>query len=235
MSIGNKVNLLLITALLCIFATSASALSIRLLEGGIPVVDPHQMMEDGLRLGNADLLRQAWRHYEESVTLPQGIGSGYLELGRIYFYLSLLGDANQTDFDMAERFARQAIDDNPQNADAHHALGLILAGRGAFLDAFEELTLALNLNPTNEFLIVDLASLHLALHQPIKTIEYLEGRSHKSGWPYVVLAMAWSQQNQKGRAILNLLKARKMGFGGYWIDTMLGQLSEEFHLPLTEK
>ncbi len=232
MSIGNKVNLLLMTTvLLCIFATSASALSIRVLEGGIPIVDPHQMVDDGLRLGNADLLRQAWKHYEESVSLPESTGNGYLELGRIYFYLSLLGDSNQTDYDLAESFARKAIADNPQNSDAHHALGLILAGRGAFLDAFEELTLALHLNPTNEFLLVDLASLHLALHQPIKTIEYLEGRSHKNGWAFVVLAMAWSQQGQKGKAILNLLKARKMGYGGYWIDTMLGQFADEFKLP----
>ncbi|MDD3148442.1 MAG: hypothetical protein PHD82_14205 [Candidatus Riflebacteria bacterium] len=232
MSIGNKVNLLvMMTVMLCVFTASASAFSIRVLEGGIPIVDPHQMVEDGLRLGNADLLRQAWKHYEDSVVLPTGIGSGYLELGRIYFYLSLLGDSTETDYELAERFARQAISDNPQNADAHHALGLILAGRGAFLDAFEELTLALHLNPTNEFLLVDLASLHLALHQPVKTIEYLEGRSHKNGWAFVVLAMAWSQQNQKGKAILNLLKARKMGYGGYWIDTMLAQFAEEFNLP----
>ncbi|HNS09406.1 MAG TPA: hypothetical protein PKN29_06880 [Candidatus Ozemobacteraceae bacterium] len=232
MSIGNKYLLIMTTALLCIFANSASALSIRVLEGGIPIIEPHKMMEDGLRLGNTELLRQAWRHYEDSVTLPEGMGKGYLELGRIYFYLSLLGSSSESDYNLAERFARQAIADNPENADAHHALGLILAGRGAFLDAFEELTLALHLNPTNEFLLVDLASLHLALHQPIKTIEYLEGRSHKTGWAYVVLAMAWSQQNQKGKAILNLLKARKMGFGGYWIDTMLAQFAEEFRLPL---
>ncbi len=232
MSIGNKYLLIMTTALLCIFATSASALSIRVLEGGIPIIDPGKMMEDGLRLGNTELLRQAWRHYEDSVTLPESMGNGYLELGRIYFYLSLLGSSNESDYNIAEHFARQAIADNPENADAHHALGLILAGRGAFLDAFEELTLALHLNPTNEFLLVDLASLHLALHQPIKTIEYLEGRSHKTGWAYVVLAMAWSQQNQKGKAILNLLKARKMGFGGYWIDTMLAQFAEEFKLPL---
>lgn len=233
MSIGNKVNLVLLAVVIsCFFATPASALSIRVLEGGIPIIDPHKMVEDGMRLGNTELLREAWRHYEESVSLPDTFGKGYLELGRIYFYLSLLGTSTDSEYNLAESFARQAIERDPQNADAHHALGLILAGRGAFLDAFEELTLALHLNPTNEFLIVDLASLHLALHQPIKTIEYLEGRSHKNGWAFVVLAMAWSQQNQKGKAILNLLKARKMGYGGYWIDTMLGQFAEEFGLPL---
>lgn len=233
MSIGNKVNLFLLAiVLLCSFAAPVSALSIRVLEGGIPIIDPLKMVEDGLRLGNTELLRQAWQHYEESVNLPGGLGQGYLELGRIYFYLSLLGTSTESDYDLAENFARQAIEKDPQNADAHHALGLILAGRGAFLDAFEELTLALHLNPTNEFLLVDLASLHLALHQPIKTIEYLEGRSHKNGWAFVVLAMAWAQQNQKGKAILNLLKARKMGYGGYWIDTMLAQFAEEFKLPL---
>lgn len=233
MSIGNKFKLFLLsTVMVFAFAATSSALSIRVLEGGIPIVDPQKLVDEGLRLGNAELLRQAWQHYEDAVKFSEGPGTGYLELGRIYFYLSLLGDSTQTDFETAEYYARQAIADNPQNADAHQALGLILAGRGAFLDAFEELTLALHLNPGNEYLVCDLASLHLALHQPIKTIEYLEGRSHKNGWAYVVLAMAWSQQNQKGKAILNLLKAKRLGFSGYWLDTMLGQFAEEFNLPL---
>lgn len=232
MSIGNKIKLLLLPAVfLFAFAATASAQSIRVLEGGIPIVEFQKMVDEGLRLGNAELLRQAWEHYEDAVKFSEGNGSDYLELGKIYFYLSLLGNSTQEDFDTAEFYARRAVSENPADANAHRALGLVLAGRGAFLDAFEELTLALNLNPTNEFLICDLASLHLALHQPIKTIEYLEGRNHKSGWAYVVLAMAWTQQDQKGKAILNLLKAKKMGFTGYWIDTMLGQLAEEFHLP----
>ncbi|NCB37762.1 MAG: hypothetical protein EOM80_03245 [Erysipelotrichia bacterium] len=235
MSIGNKFKLILLpTVFLFAFAANVSALSIRILEGGVPVLEPQKMVEEGLRQGNAALLRQAWQHYADAVKLSENTDAGYLELGKIYFYLSLLGDANQSDFDTAEFYAKQAIDRDPQNADAHRALGLILAGRGAFLDAFGELSLALNLNPGNEFLICDIAALHLALHQPIKTIEYLEGRNHKSGWAYVVLAMAWSQQNQKGKAILNLMKARKLGFSGYWIDTMLGQFAEEFHLPLNQ-
>lgn len=233
MSIGNKIKLFLLPAVFIFaLATNVSALTINVLEGGIPIVEYQKMVDEGLRLGNAELLRQAWTHYEDAVKFAEGNSTGYLELGKIYFYLSLLGDSTQADFETAEFYARRAVSDDPRNADAHRALGLVLAGRGAFLDAFEELTLALNLNPTNEFLICDLASLHLALHQPIKTIEYLEGRNHKSGWAYVVLAMAWSQQNQKGKAILNLLKAKKMGFTGYWIDTMLGQLAEEFNLPL---
>lgn len=233
MSIGNKIKFLLLSVVF-LFGCSltASALSIRVLEGGIPLLDPQKIVEDGIRQGNVELLRKAWKHYEEAMRGNQDMGEGYLELGKIYFHLSLLGQSTQSDFDTAEFYARQAIEKNPENSDAHRALGLILAGRGAYLDAFEELTLALYLKPGNEFLICDLASLHLALHQPVKTIEYLEGRNHDNGWAYVVLAMAWIQQEQRGKAILNLLKAKKQGFSGYWIDTMLEQLSQELKLPL---
>lgn len=228
MSIGNKIKFTILpVVLLLIFSAGASALSIRVLEGGIPVIDPHKLIEDGIHQGSTDLLRQAWRHYEESLKFSREDGAGYLELGKIYFHLSLLGASTDSDFDIAEFYARQAIARNPDDSDAHRALGLVLAGRGAYLDAFEELTLALYLNPANEFLIYDLASLHLALHQPTKTIEFLEGKNHKNGWAYVVLAMAWTQQEQKGKAILNLLKAKKLGYSGYWIETMLQQLSGE--------
>ncbi|OGK05142.1 MAG: hypothetical protein A2W80_01450 [Candidatus Riflebacteria bacterium GWC2_50_8] len=233
MSIGNKIKLFVLPAVFLLASVmTASALSIRVVEGGIPLVDPQEMIEEGIRQGNVDLLRQAWRHYEDSLVFEKEARAGYLELGKIYFHLSLLGYSTQSEFDTAEYYARQAIDRDPENSEAHHALGLIFAGRGAFLDAYEELTLALYLNPANEYLIYDLAALHLALRQPKKTIEYLEGRNHKTGWPYVVLAMAWTQQEQRGRAILNLFKARRLGYSGYWVDTMLNQLSEEVKLPL---
>lgn len=233
MSIGNKIKILLLpVALIFLFSTTASALSIRLLEGGVPILDPQKLVDEAIDQGNAELLRKAWGHYEESMKFSKDDNAGYLELGKIYFHLSLLGGTTQSDYDTAEFYAREAIRRQPENSDAHRALGLVLAGRGAFLDAFEELTLALYLNPANEFLICDLASLHLALHQPKKTIELLEGYNHSTGWAYVVLAMAWVQQGQRGRAILNLMKARKLGFSGYWIDTMLEQLSKELKLPL---
>lgn len=234
MSIGNKIKIkLFVLPVVFLFASimTASALSIRVVEGGIPLFNPQEMIEEGIRMGSVDLLRQAWQHYEDSLLLEDQDRTGYLELGKIYFHLSLLGYSTQSEFDTAEYYARLAVDRNPENSDAHRALGLIFAGRGAFLDAYEELTLALYLNPANEFLIYDLAALHLALRQPVKTIEYLEGYNHKSGWPYVVLAMAWTQQEQRGKAILNLLKAKKLGYSGYWVDTMLRQLSEEVKLP----
>ncbi len=213
-------------------STCTSALSIRVVEGGVPLVNPHEIIERGIRSGDASLLREAWLHYESSLKYSGVPTEGYLELGKIYFYLSLLGASTESDFDTAEFYARQAAASDPDNSDAHRALGLILAGRGAYLDAFEELTLAFYLNPTNELLIYDLASIHLALHQPIKSIEYLEGRNHKNGWAYVVLAMAWIQQGQKGKAILSLMKAKKLGYSDYWINSMLNQLSEELSLPL---
>jgi tetratricopeptide (TPR) repeat protein len=234
MSIGNKMKLFVLPAVfLLASAIAASALSIRVVEGGIPLVDPQEMIEEGIRKGSVDLLRQAWRHYEDSLLFNEKEAkTAYLELGKIYFHLSLLGYSTQSEFDTAEHYAREAVARDPENSDAHRALGLIFAGRGAFLDAYEELTLALYLNPGNEFLVYDLAALHLALRQPAKTIEYLEGRNHKNGWPYVVLAMAWTQQEQRGKAILNLLKAKRLGYSGYWVDTMLAQLSEEVKLPL---
>lgn len=217
--------------MLVLLVPSYSA-SIHFIQGGIPVIPPAQLVEEGMRLGNVDYLRRAWSHYENSVNLGAGMNKGYLELGKIYFYLSLLGDSTQNDFDKANKYVTKAVINNPDSADAHHAMGLILAGRGAYLDGLQELTLAANLKPGDEFLICDLAMLHLAAHEPKKAISLLEGKSLKTGWSYIVLAMAWSQENQKGKAILNLLKAKKSGYTGYWLNEMTKRLSAESGLKL---
>lgn len=234
MSINNKLKLLQISVLF-VFMTLANlmAMPVTIIEG-VPVVDPQQLVREGIRLGNAELLRQAWQHYEEMISLSGATPLSSLELGQIYYHLSLLGESTNEDFDTAEFFARQAVADNPVNADAHRALGLILAGRGAYLDAFEELSLAWHLNPGNELIIYDLAAIHITLRQPRKTIELLEGKKHDGGWPYVLLAMAWAQEKQPGKSILNLMKARKMGHSDYWVDHMLKQLAEELNLPLQD-
>lgn len=233
MSISNKIKFVILTSVM-LFAglIQANAIPLRVLEGGIPMVDPQDLIDEGIRLGSSELLRQAWQHYEDSLSLSGATPMASLEMGKIYYHLSLLGESTEEDFDTAEFFARQAVDDNPESADAHRALGLILAGRGAYLDALEEINLALYLNPGNQLLIYDLAALHIALHQPKKTIELLEGRNHDSGWPYVVLSLAWMQQNQRGKAILSLMKAKKLGYSGYWIDQIMGQLADDLDLPL---
>lgn len=236
MSINNKLKLsLLLLNCLLIMVSSANALPVHILEGGIPVIDPQQLVQEGIRMGNAEALRQAWKHYEDMISLSGATPLSSLELGKIYYHLSLLGESTEEDFDTAEFFARQAVADNAVSPDAHHALGLILAGRGAYLDALEELTLALHLNPRNELLVYDLAALHISLRQPQKTIEMLEGKNHSSGWPYVILAIAWSQEMQKGKALINLMKARRLGYSDYWINHMLGQLSQELNLPLEDQ
>ncbi|GAB4270728.1 MAG: hypothetical protein Kow0029_07760 [Candidatus Rifleibacteriota bacterium] len=231
MSINNKIILIFI-AVLAVNSATLFGMPVTIVEGGIPVASPQKLIEEGIRLGNAEMLRKAWSHYEDTLLLSGASPLGCLELGKIYYHLSLLGESTEDDFDTAEFFARQAVSDNPESPDAHRALGLVLAGRGAYLDAMEELTLALHLSPGNQLLICDLAALHLTLHQPKKTIELLEGKNHTNGWTYVVLAMAWMQQNQKGKAILNLLKAKKLGYSGYWVEEMLGRLAEESGLPL---
>lgn len=82
MSIGNKTKFLLLPVVFLICCSiSASALSIRLLEGGVPVMNPQKLVDEGIRQGNTELLRQAWKHYESSMKLSKGEEAGYLELG----------------------------------------------------------------------------------------------------------------------------------------------------------
>ncbi len=230
----NKAKLIQVCFCMLLAFSQAHSMPVTIIEGGIPVIDPQQLIDEGIRLGNKELLRQAWKHYENMISLSGANPFTTLEMGRIYYNLSLLGESTEEDFDTAEFFARQAVSDSPSDSDAHHALGLILAGRGAYLDAFEELSLAWHLNPVNQLLIYDLAAIHISLHQPEKTIEMLEGKNHQSGWPYVLLAMAWAQESQKGRAIINLMKARRLGHSGYWVEQMIDRLSVESGLPLDE-
>lgn len=215
---------------------SADALSIRVLEGGVPVADYQSLVEEGLRLGNSELLRTAWNHYKDAIDFNEDesfASCSYLELGKIYFYLSLLNCSTDEDYNIAESYIRKALDEYPDEAEAHRALGLIFAGHGAYMDAYEELSLALRLNPTNSMVICDMASLHLALHQPDKTIEYLEKLNGKNnGWSQVVLAMAYSQKELNGRAYLALKRAENFGYKGYWVEKMKDTLKEKLGFKL---
>lgn len=208
-------------------ATPLEAVSVRVLQGGIPMGDTQQLVEEGLRLGNEHMLRQAWEAYADAVQLDPDSIEGYKQLGRVYFNLSLIGAANDEDFTRASEYARLLGSRDPGSADAHHLMGVVLSGKGAFLDALDELRLALSLKPANELILCDIASIHLALHQPEETIRILEGKSIRRGWSYYILAMAWLQKGERGRAWLNLLKARKQGFSGYWVDTTLDMLMRE--------
>ena len=227
MSIINKFKIFVLALAFIAVTLNAEALSIRVI-GGVPVGDYKAMVEEGLRLGNAELLRKAWNHYEKAMKFEDDnnfAASSYLELGKIYFYLSLLGCSTEDEFLKAENYARRALKVFPDDSDAHRALGLIFAGRGNYIDAFGELNLALKLNPTNEMVICDMASLHIALHQPDKSIEYLEKIKKSNGWNQILLAMAYSQKNLNGRAFIALSKAEKLGYKGYWVDTMRKTLS----------
>lgn len=236
MSIDNKIKFLIIFLAFMTMTVSAQALSIRVVEG-VPLGDYETMVEDGLRLGNAELLRTAWNHYEEAINFESKddvVASSYLELGKIYFYLSLLDCSTEEDYFKAEGYARKLLNESPEDADAHRALGLIFAGHGSYMDAFEEFSLALKLNPTNDLVVCDMASLHLALHQPDKTIEYLERLKANKGWNQILLAMAYSQKDLNGRAYLALSRAEKLGYKGYWVDSMKKNLSEKLGMAFPE-
>ena len=82
--------------------------------------------------------------------------------------------------------------------------------------------------------VCDMASLHLALHQPDKTIEYLERLKANKGWNQILLAMAYSQKNLNGRAYLALSRAEKLGYKGYWVDSMKKNLSQKLGIVFSE-
>lgn len=236
MSINNKIKFIFIILAFVSISINSYALSIRVVEG-VPLGNYEAMVEDGLRLGNAELLRTAWEHYEQAIKFgnqDKMAASSYLELGKIYFYLSLLGCSTEEEYLKAESYAKNLINSSPKSSDAHRALGLIFAGHGSYMDAYEEFNLALKLNPTNELVICDMASLHIALHQPDKTIEYLEKLKQNNGWNQILLAMAYSQKNLNGKAYIALSKAEKLGYKGYWVDKMKENISKEIGIELTK-
>ncbi len=215
-----------------IFSFHLFALSIRVLPGGIPVGSAEHLMAEGIRLGSSQLLRQAWEAYEKAVQLEPASLMGYLQLGRIYFHLSLLNSSNDRDYELAKAYAEKAVSLSPKSSDAHHVLGMVLSGRGAYIDAIDELHLAWSLNPANEYILGDLASIHLALRQPEKAVDFLEGKSLRTGWSYFVLGLAWLQKGEKGKALINFKKAEKSGFSEYWLNMAYGAVQKNLPIPI---
>ena len=66
MSINNKIKFIFIILAFVSISINSYALSIRVVEG-VPLGNYEAMVEDGLRLGNAELLRTAWEHYEKAI------------------------------------------------------------------------------------------------------------------------------------------------------------------------
>lgn len=211
---------LLSGALLC--ALPAAAVSIK--PAPATSWSPQRLVMEGIRTGNAQLLRFAWQRYEEAIRLhPQAL-EGYLMLGRVFFHLSLLGVATPDEGERAFTLAQEAVTRAPHDPLAHQTMGMVLTGRGRHLDAMESLKLAFQLNPTSEWVLADMATIHNALHEPDRTIQMLEGKTIREGWSYYVLAMAWLQKGDRGKAALNLLKARRTGFSGFWTDRALREI-----------
>ena len=118
MSIINNCKLYFILLAFVGITLNADALSIRVVEG-VPVGDYKSMVEEGMRLGNSELLRTAWSHYENAIKFGDDeeiAASSYLELGKIYFYLSLLGKSTEEDFLKAEDYAKQMVNDFPDDS-----------------------------------------------------------------------------------------------------------------------
>jgi tetratricopeptide (TPR) repeat protein len=209
---------LIILAIAFLLPNPSWSLSIRVLPGGIPVGSPEQLIKEGLLLGSTQHLRQAWKEYAHAVQLDPKFLEGYLQLGRLYFHLSLLQATGEQDYLDALSYARRALELAPGNGEAHRVMAMVLSGRGEFLEAMDEVTLAFSLNPSSEFVLCDMAAIHMAMHQPQKTVELLEGKGLRNGWSYFILSLAWLQKGERGRALINLKKAERLGFTGYWTD-----------------
>lgn len=216
------------------------AVSIKVAEGGLPIVSAEELMNIGIKQGSEIMLRRAWENYEKAININKSYKDGYLKLGRIFFHLSLLGKATEEDIQKInlasiELSKNKKEETKTDDSDVHWLMGLILAGQGKYLDALNELRLALALRPGNEFIICDLAYIHLALKQPKDAINLLTGINAKDGWTYFLQGLAWLQLNQKGKAIINFMKAQKHGFSGYWLNLALNKLSVETKLNLLPK
>jgi tetratricopeptide (TPR) repeat protein len=138
-----------------------------------------------------------------------------------------LGEVTEAEGDRATDLARRAVALAPGLPDAHHIMGLVMSGQGRYISALDNLNLAWAMNPGSEFILCDMAAVHLALNQPQETVHLLEGKFLRNGWSYYILALAWAKQGYPGRALINFHKARHLGFGGYWLEKALDGLEKE--------
>lgn len=225
------VCLFLFTLLLSTVSGTTSALSIRVLPGGIPFVDADELFRQGLAQSNSRLLRQAWDEYERAIDMSGPKLDSYLKMGRVFFHLSMIGAVTADDARRIDDITSRARELAPDSVQLHHLHGLALAGKGQYPDAVDELRMAMELRPPSEFLLCDLAAIHVAVHQSARTIALLEGKHLRHGWSFAVLAVAWLQQGQPGKAMMNLLKARRLGMRGNWADQLLQQIRPGLEFP----
>lgn len=114
------------------------------------------------------------------------------------------------DFDRAERLARQAVEENPNNAMAHRYLGLLLGRSGRTDEAIAQLRAARRLDPHSEQIGTDLGEMLYAAGRTDEAIEQLNTvlREHPRHVPArVALGLAYQAAGQDEAAVAALRQA----------------------------
>jgi tetratricopeptide (TPR) repeat protein len=166
-----------------------------------PLVDADQ---------STDLLVEAEREASRAFQLdPQNALA-------LAYYAEILAD--QQKWTQAEKYAAQAVAQNPESMDTHRVYGYVLETLGKYNSAIQQYQEAARINPNMTFLYVRIGqNFREGIRNPDRALEYFDraakinqGLGVQNPNPYIEIARTYTQMGQFFAAMINAEKALEL-------------------------
>jgi len=153
--------------------------------------------------------------------IAEDVENSSLYLARSRFYLT------DHQFDNALKDINRAISLYPKNPDQYVTLSEIYLLMGQIQNSTDALTKAINLDPVNKLALLKMAKLNLIIRDYPKTFAYIQKTlsvSDVNPEAYFTRAIAFLENGDTNKAVIDLLKAVDQNQGYYEAYMQLGEL-----------
>ena len=117
--------------------------------------------------------QKALEHYRKALALDPNSAKTYSNLGALYFSKSMKTQ-DQTDYNRAMEYFKKAIGYDPSLVVAYRGLGLGYKAVGRIGDAIDVWEKARAIDPSDDFIILNLGKAHLERNNKASALEYFE-------------------------------------------------------------
>ena len=149
--------------------------AIAMLQKGLAMIDfdPKVWNLLGIAFWRSGDEQKAEEHYRKALSLDPNSAKTYSNLGALYFSKSMR-TKDRTEYGKAMEYFKKSIEYDPNRVVAYRGLGLGYKAVGRLDDAISVWEKALTIDPSDDFIHLNLGKAHLEKSNKARALEYLE-------------------------------------------------------------